>query len=158
MTDLFVTICGRRSPTQEPMWRRLTVAGLSALLLVALLLINRAAVRAGYYKWQMRSAEKAAFAKSGPGHFFGALPGAGDSQARYSRARQALLDLGYLRKLKLPFPAGSDWPRLLGQVRGRFPDGMWELSLDSSSSMIHVTAPTNKIETWKECVSEFAVP
>jgi hypothetical protein len=154
-----VTIRGRRSPTNEPMWRRLTVAGLSALLvLAALLLLNRQAVRMAYYKWQLRSAGEAAFAKSGPGHFFGTLPGARDSQARYSRARQALLDLGYLRKLELPFPAGSDWPGLLSHVRGRFPDGMWELSLDPSSSMIHVTAPTNQIESWTRCVSEFAVP
>ena len=152
-----MTICGHLSPTNESMRQRLTVAGLSALLvLAALLLLNRQAVRMAYYKWQLRSAEEAAFAKSGPGHFFGTLPGAGDSQARYGRARQALLDLGYLRKLELPFPA--DWPGLLSQVRGRFPDGMWELSLDSSSSMIHVTAPTNQIESWTRCVSEFAVP
>ena len=141
------------------MCRRLTVAGLSALLLLAaLLLLNREAVRVRYYKWQLRSAGEAMIAKNGVGHIFSTLPGAGDSQARYARARQALLDLGYLRELKLPFPAGSDWPGLIGQARGRFPDGLWELSLDPSSSMIHLTAPTNQIEAWKRCVSEFTVP
>jgi hypothetical protein len=98
------------------------------------------------------------FAKNGLGHFFSTLPRAGNAQARYSRARQALLDLRYLRELELPFPAGSDWPGLLSQVRARFPDGLWELSLDPSSSMIHLTAPTNQIEAWKRCVSEFTVP
>ena len=154
-----MTIRGRRSPTKEPMWRRLTVAGLSAmLLLAALLLLNREAVRVGYYKWQLRSAGEAMFAKNGLGHFFSTLPRAGNAQARYSRARQALLDLRYLRELELPFPAGSDWPGLLSQVRARFPDGLWELSLEPSSSMIHLTAPTNQIEAWKRCVSEFTVP
>ena len=136
----------------------MTIAGLVALMvLAALLLLNREAVRVAYYKWQMRSAGEATFAQNSPGHLFSTLPGTGDSQARYSRARQALLDLGYLRKIELPFPAGSDWPGLLGRARGRFPDGLWELSLDPSSSLIHLTAPTNQIEVWKKCVSEFAV-
>ncbi|MGO8928595.1 MAG: hypothetical protein ACLQU3_17135 [Limisphaerales bacterium] len=137
----------------------MTVAGLSTLLLlVALLLLNREAVRVGYYKWQLRSAEEAIFAKNGLGHLFSTLPGAGDAQARYSQARQALLDLKYLRELELPFPAGSDWQGLLRQVRGRFPDGLWELSLDPSSSTIHLTAATSQIEAWRRCVSEFTVP
>jgi hypothetical protein len=112
----------------------------------------------GYYKWQLRSAGEAMIAKNGLGHIFSTLPGAGDSQARYTRARQSLLNLRYLRELELPFPAGSDWPGLLHQVRGRFPDGLWEVSLDPSHSVIHLTAPTNQIEAWKRCISEFAAP
>ena len=141
------------------MRRRLSVAGLSVLLALsaALLLLNREAVRVKYYTWQLRSAEEAMLAKNSPGHFLSTLPGAGDAQARYSRARQALLDLGYLRELELPFPAGSDWPGLLSQVRNRSPDGLWELSLDQNSSVIHVTAPTNQVEAWKWCVTEFTV-
>ena len=141
------------------MWRRLTAIGLCALLLlVGLLLLNQKAVRVMYYKWQLRSAENAMAAKDGLGHFISTVAGPADARARYSRARQALLDLNYLRELELPFPAGSNWPGLLRQVRTRFPDGLWELSLDPSNSMIHLTAPTCQLEAWRNCVAEFALP
>jgi hypothetical protein len=141
------------------MRRRLTVIGLCALLLlVGLLLLNQKAVRVMYYKWQLRSAENAMGAKDGLGHFISQVAGAADTQARYSRARQALLGMGYLRELELPFPAGSNWPGLLRQVRTRFPDGLWALSLDPSASMIHLTAPTYQLEEWTHCVAEFASP
>jgi hypothetical protein len=142
----------------QAMRRRSTVVGLSALLLlVALFLLNWKAVRLSYYKWQLRSAEESMAAKDGLGHFVSMVAGAGDAQARASRAKKVLLDMHYLRELELPFPAGSDWPGLLARVRGRFPEGLWELSLDSSRSMTHLTAPTNQIEGWRKCVAEFTV-
>jgi hypothetical protein len=141
------------------MRRRLTVIGLSALvLLVALFLLNWKAARLTYYKWQLRSAGEALAAKDGLGHFVGMVAGAGDARARYAKARQALLDMHYLCELELAFPAGSDWPGLLARVRGKFPEGLWELGLDTSRSMLHLTAPTNQIEGWKKCVAEFTVP
>jgi hypothetical protein len=141
------------------MRRKLTIAGLSALLLLtALLLLNGEAVRVGYYKWQLRSAEEAMSPKNIPGHFLGSLPGIGDVQSRYSRARQALLDSGYLRELKLPFPVGSDWGGLVRRACERFPEGSWAMSLDPSSSMINLTAPTSQIDAWRKLVSEFAAP
>lgn len=141
------------------MRRKLTIAGLSALLLLtALVLLNREAMRAGYYKWQLRSAEDAMSARNGLGHFLGSLPGVGDAQSRYSRARQALLNSGYLRELKLPFPVGSDWGGLVRRARERFPEGSWAMSLDQSSSMINLTAPTSRIDDWRKLVSEFAAP
>jgi uncharacterized integral membrane protein len=157
MTDLLVIIRGCTGPTKQAMWRRLAVVGVSTLLLLlALLLLNRKAAQVTYYKWQLRSAGEALATKDGLGHFVGMLAGAGDAQARYARARQALLDLDYLRELELPFPAGSDWPGLLRQVRTRFPDGLWELSLDPSSSTLRITAPTCQLEAWRTWVSEFA--
>jgi hypothetical protein len=139
------------------MRRKLMIAGLSALLLLAaLLLLNRKAVQVGYYKWQFRTAAEAAFAKKSPGLFLQSLPGIGDAQSRYSRSRQALLDLGYLRELKLPFPVGSDWNGLVRRARERFPGGFWELSMDQPNSMIKLMAPTHQVGTWKKLVAESA--
>jgi hypothetical protein len=141
------------------MWRKLTIAGLTLFLLAAvLLLMDRGAVRVGYYKWQLRSAGEAMFAKQSLGRLFGSLPGVGDAQSRYSRARQALLEVGYLRETRLPFPAGSNWDGLVHRCRERFPDCMWELSWNRSSYMIHLTAPTNQLDAWKQLVSDFATP
>lgn len=152
-----VRIRARGSQTREPMRRKLMIAGLSALLLLAaLLLLNRKAVRVGYYRWQFRTAADAAFVKKSPGLFLQSLPGVGDAQSRYSRARQALLDLGYLSELKLPFPVGSDWSGLVRHARERFPEGFWELSLDQPNSMIKLTAPTHQVGTWKKLVAESA--
>ena len=134
------------------------MVGLSILLvLIALVHPNWKAARVTYYKWELRSAEQALAAKDGLGHFVSTVVGAGDARARYSRARQALLEAHYLSELEVPFPAGSNWQGLLSQVRRRFPDGEWELSLDPSSSLIHLTAPTDQIEAWKRCISESAV-
>jgi hypothetical protein len=159
IANSLVTVDTQGGQIREPMWRKLTVAGLGIFLLLAvLLLLNREAVRVGYYKWQLKSAGDAIFAKKSLGDFLARLPGVGDAQSRYSGARQALLDLGYLRELKLPFPVGSDWGGLVRHARERFPEGFWELGLDQSSSMIHLTAPTNRIDAWKKLVSEFATP
>jgi hypothetical protein len=140
------------------MWPKVTVAGVTALLLAALLFCNQDAVKVRYYKWQLRSAGEAMAGDNGLGHLITAVPGAGDARARYSRAKQALLDLKYLQAFELPFPAGSDWHGLVRQVRVRFPDGLWELGLDSSSSMVHITAPTSQVEARKSCISDCTVP
>jgi hypothetical protein len=82
----------------------------------------------------------------------------GDVQSRYSRARQALLSLGYLQELKLPFPVGSDWNGLVRHARERFPEGSWAMGFDQSRSMLNLTAPTSQIEAWKKLVSESVNP
>jgi len=141
------------------MWRKLSIAGLGLSLLAAvLLLVNWGAVRVGYYKWQFRSAEEAMSVNQSAGHFFLSLPGVGDVQSRYSRARQALLSLGYLQELKLPFPVGSDWNGLVRHARERFPEGSWAMGFDQSRSMLNLTAPTSQIEAWKKLVSESVTP
>jgi hypothetical protein len=139
------------------MRRKLIIAGLSLLpLLLVLLFLNRGVVRLGYYKWQFRSAEQAMSVNKGAGYFFLSVAGVGDAQSRYSRARQALLELGYLQELKLPFPVGSDWDGLVRHARERFPEGSWALGLDQSKSMINLTAPATRIEAWRKLVYESA--
>ena len=141
------------------MWRKLFIAGLSAYLLLALmLLVNWDSVQVGYYKWQIKSAGEAMSEPGASGRAAGWFPGRGDSQTRYSRARQALLNLGYLQKLVLRFSAGSNRKALVQQCRERFPDGCWDLGFDESRAVVHLTVPTEQVAAWKGLVAEFSAP
>ena len=138
------------------MWRKLSVVGLSFYLLLAfLLLVKWDSVQAGYYKWQLKSAGEAMFKQDSSGRSAGWFPWVGNAQTRYSHARQALLDLGYLEELVLRFPEGSNRNGLVQQCRKRFPDGCWGLAFDQSRFRVHLTIPTAQVAVWKGLVSEF---
>jgi len=159
IANVLVTIRPQVSQNRERMWRKLFIAGLSAYLLLAvLLLVHWDSVQVGYYKWQIKSAGEAASEPGASGRGAGWFPGMGDAQTRYSRARQALLDLGYLQELVLRFPVGSNWNALVQRCRERFPDGCWDLRFDQSRSVVQLTVPTEQAATWKGLVSEFSAP
>jgi hypothetical protein len=138
------------------MWRKLSIVGLGIFLLLAvLLLVNWDSVRVGYYRWQLKTAEEAMTPESSCLDW---IPGLGDPQTRYRRARQALLDLGDLQELILLFPDGSNSTGLIQQCRKRFPEGGWAMTFDNSRHALRLTVPTAHVATWKTLVAEFSAP
>jgi len=140
--------------------KALYVVGLSVfLLLTVLLLVNWDSLQTGFYRWQPKAAGEAMFAPPDASTLAaGWFPGAGDARTRYSRARQALLELDYPRELVLRFPEGSNWNGLLQQCRKRFPDGGWEMWFGDPRVALRLTVPSEQIAAWKGLVAEFSAP
>ena len=138
------------------MWRKISIAGVAVLLLlVLLLLVNWEPVQLAYNRWDFKSAEDAMDAADSAAAWFW---GFGDALTRYRRARQALLNLGYLRELVLRFPEGSDGTGLIQQCRKQFPDGGWAMAFDNSRHALRLTVPAAQVATWKALVSAFSAP
>ena len=71
IANVRVTIRPQGSQNRERMWRKLFIAGLSAYLLLAvLLLVHWDSVQVGYYKWQIKSAGEAASEPGASGRNF----------------------------------------------------------------------------------------
>jgi hypothetical protein len=141
------------------MRRKISIAVLGILLLVALLLlVNWEPAQIGYCRWEFKSAEEAMSADGSPPPSVGWFLGFGDALTRYRRARQALLGLGYLQELVLRFPEGSDGTGLIQQCRKQFPDGGWTMTFDNSRHALRLTVPAAQVATWKALVSEFSAP